>query len=226
MKRRKFLIGTGALAAGSAAAVGSGAFTSVSAARTVDVNVAGDDSALLAIDGCEGPNGEYAEITDGTFTLDIPNLNGNAFTRIDDVFEVTNQGTQPVVLYIEENGSHTVVADIGVKADQLDRGSQDESAVNGNSSNGIAGNEVFDVSDPTSPGWGTIGIKLDEGESIKLGVYADTSDGNVNDGLDESSGQPLTGNQEIWDSLTIYADAEQADDGNFQYMEANSANQT
>ncbi|WP_246987440.1 hypothetical protein [Halorientalis marina] len=239
MKRRKFLIGTGALAAGSAAAVGSGAFTSVSAARTVDVNVAGDDSALLALAPCDGPNGEYAtangadpggdnsdaldEIgSDYQFELNIPNLNPNAFTRIDNVFEVTNQGTQPVVVYIQEDGANTVAADIGVKEDEL-TGTSLPTEDDGPSGNGIDGPDVYDVSDPGSPGYGNLGIKIDEGESVKLGVYVDTSDTNVNDGVNESPDRDSLGaGEEIWDRLEIFADANAAEDGDFEFIEANS----
>ena len=49
MDRRKFVLGVGALAAGGAAAVGSGAFTSVEADRDVSVSVADDADALLAL---------------------------------------------------------------------------------------------------------------------------------------------------------------------------------
>jgi hypothetical protein len=224
MKRRKFIIGTGALAAGSAAAVGSGAFTSVQADRSVSVNVAGDDSALLALEPCESsPNGDYASIgEDGQFTLDIPNLNGNAFTRIDDVFKITNQGTQPVVVYIQELGVNTVAADIGVKEDEIDD-SDLPTESDGPSGSGIDGPDVYDVSDPGGPGYNTLGIKIKEGESVKLGVYVDTSDTNVNDGLNESPDRDsLTGDVEIWDGLKIFADANAAEDGDFQFVEENS----
>jgi len=223
MKRRKFLIGTGALAAGSAAAVGSGAFTSVSATRSVDIDVIGDESAYLSLAPCENsPNGEYAEITDGTFTLNISNLNPNAFTRIDNVFEVTNQGTQPVVVYIQEDGTNTVAADIGVKEDEL-TGTSLPTEDDGPSGNGIDGPDVYDVSDPGSPGYGNLGIKIDEGESVKLGVYVDTSDTNVNDGVNESPDRDSLGaGEEIWDRLEIFADANAAEDGDFEFIEANS----
>ncbi len=49
MKRRKFLIGAGALAAGGAAALGSGAFTSVEADRDISVEVTGDNNALVRL---------------------------------------------------------------------------------------------------------------------------------------------------------------------------------
>ena len=242
MKRRKFIIGTGALAAGSAAAVGSGAFTSVSAARSVDVAVAGDQSALLALAPCDGPNGEYATANgadpDGDnsdalseigenyeFELNIPDLNPNAFTRLDNVFTVTNQGTQPVVVYIEESGDETAAADIGVRRGQLNTAKSLPTEDTGPGGDGIYGEDVFDVSNPGEPGYGSLGIKLDEGKSVKLGVYVDTSDSTVNDGVDPDGGPSLTADDVIWNSLTIYADAEAADADEYQFVEADSSTQ-
>ncbi|WP_206043448.1 hypothetical protein [Haloarcula rubripromontorii] len=56
MQRRKFLIGLGSLAAGTAAATGTGAFSGVRASRNVSANVASDDKALLALR--DATNGE------------------------------------------------------------------------------------------------------------------------------------------------------------------------
>lgn len=226
MRRRKFIIGTGALAAGSAAAVGSGAFTSVSAARSVNVAVTGDDSALLALQSCNGPNGAYADIgDDGQFELNIPDLNPNAFTRLDNVFTITNQGTQSVVVYIEESGVNTAAADIGVREAQLNTNVDLPDEEPGPGGDGIYGEDVFDVSNPSEPGYGSLGIKLDEGKSIKLGVYVDTSDSNVNDGVDPDGGPSLMADDVIWNSLTIYADAEAADAGEYQFVETDSSTQ-
>ncbi|MFT4923403.1 MAG: hypothetical protein ACI8XM_002629 [Haloarculaceae archaeon] len=50
VKRRKMLIGMGSLAAGSAAAVGSGAFTSALITRDADVTVANDKSAYIQLE--------------------------------------------------------------------------------------------------------------------------------------------------------------------------------
>ena len=104
--RRKFLAGLGALASGSAAAVGTGAFTSVSADRTVSVDVADDSDALLAIEPQATPNGsEYASTSDGTIELDFSEtsvggggLSRNAETTIRDILQVRNQGTQDVIV--------------------------------------------------------------------------------------------------------------------------------
>lgn len=50
MKRRTILIGLGAVVAGGGAALGTGAFTTVEAERSVSVNVAEDSRALVGID--------------------------------------------------------------------------------------------------------------------------------------------------------------------------------
>jgi len=91
--------------------VGSGAFTTVQADRTVDVDVAGDDAALLELRPHSGANGAYAslssdelEIGFGSVTAD--GVNQNATTTIGDVFNVTNQGTQTVSVYITESGTY------------------------------------------------------------------------------------------------------------------------
>ena len=69
MERRKFLIGAGSLAAGGAAAMGSGAFTTSSAERTVDVNVAADTNGFVEITALDD---KYASGTgDGQLELDF-----------------------------------------------------------------------------------------------------------------------------------------------------------
>jgi hypothetical protein len=116
MERRKFIIGAGAIAAGSAAAVGTGAFTSVDAQRDVTVNVADDADALLAMERTDHPNSAYAvKNDDGTIGINVSDdgnwnhdnddaeysfagdgVNKEAYTNILHIFVLTNQGTQPV----------------------------------------------------------------------------------------------------------------------------------
>jgi hypothetical protein len=65
MDRRKFLIGMGSLAAGSAAAVGTGAFSQASLNdRPVNVSVVNDAEGFLALSAEEVQNGEYAEVNE------------------------------------------------------------------------------------------------------------------------------------------------------------------
>ncbi|MFC7185867.1 hypothetical protein [Halorubrum yunnanense] len=49
-----------------------GAFSSVSAERTVSVGVAEDDEAFLSLEPSNGPNGAYAEQSGGTLELNLP----------------------------------------------------------------------------------------------------------------------------------------------------------
>ncbi|MDZ5812016.1 PKD domain-containing protein, partial [Halorubrum sp. AD140] len=86
-----------------------GAFSNVSAERTVSVDVADDDDALLSLEPSTGPNGVYAEQSDGTLDLNFDGsgtlasgLNPDATTHADDVFVTTNRGTQPVRLTVDD----------------------------------------------------------------------------------------------------------------------------
>ncbi|SDR38827.1 hypothetical protein [Natronobacterium texcoconense] len=108
MQRRKFVIGLGALASGTAAAVGTGAFTSVEADRDASIEVTSDSSAYLQISAADTDNGdEYAgEADDGTFEITIDELNPEAETVIDDVFVVENQGSQSVGVQADVQGDN------------------------------------------------------------------------------------------------------------------------
>lgn len=98
--RRKLIAGLGALASGSAAAVGTGAFTTASAQRTTQVNVAADSSGYVGISA----NGPYASGTgNGQLELDFSSsnsqgvfgdgkrLNPDSEYNFDNVFQVANQ---------------------------------------------------------------------------------------------------------------------------------------
>ena len=111
MNRRKFLIGAGSLAAGSAAAMGTGAFTSVEADRTVTVSTAEDNNALLRLEATgDNANSAYATTNNGEISIDLGSLTGaeqgggvnqNSTTRIFDIFTIQNQGTQPAIVYAQ-----------------------------------------------------------------------------------------------------------------------------
>jgi hypothetical protein len=97
MKRRKVLVGLGSLAAGAAAATGTGALDSVLADRDVDLRIAPDGNAYLGL----SPSSSYAS-TDSINTLELdftsnPNggegINNRADSVFEDVFTLTNQST-------------------------------------------------------------------------------------------------------------------------------------
>ncbi len=113
MDRRQFVASLGVLAGGGAAAMGTGAFSSVQAGRDVSVSVADDSNAYLGIQPTDEPNGNYADDTgNGELAIELSGTNGNvgdgiaggeglntnAITTMADVFEVVNQGTQTVEL--------------------------------------------------------------------------------------------------------------------------------
>ena len=111
MQRRNLLIGMGSLAAGGAATIGTGAFTSVTANRSIAVDTADDSDAFLTIEADNTSNAnEYVNTSDGTVSLDFTNtnnsgyvgggsgINANSTTVFDDLLNVTNQGTQTVIV--------------------------------------------------------------------------------------------------------------------------------
>lgn len=121
MQRRKMLAGLGSLAAGGAAAMGSGAFSSVIANRNVDLRVANDNSAYLRL----SPNSQYVfQNSDGLLEFDLTannnnisgggdGLNGTADTTIEDAFTIENQGSNPVYVWMasydyDSNGNESV----------------------------------------------------------------------------------------------------------------------
>ena len=123
MERRKFVIGAGALATGSAAALGTGAFSSVEADRDVTVEVAGDAEAYLGLEAGSGPTAEEIVDESGDIVeLDFSGLgdeggdgiNKRATTVFEDVLKVTNQGTNSVYLW-------TLAPQDGDGSDRADR---------------------------------------------------------------------------------------------------------
>lgn len=85
--------------------VAAGAFTSVSAERTAVVDVVGDEEGVLRLEPSTGPNGAYASLEGGTLGIDLGGDRGvgaDAATRIDDVFLVSNHGSQSIAVWIED----------------------------------------------------------------------------------------------------------------------------
>jgi len=117
MQRRNLLIGMGSLAAGSAATLGTGAFTSVQAERDITISTTNDSGAYLGISPHSGPNGQYASTSGGTVSLDFTStgaasdtgLNDNAKINIENVLNITNNGTQPVyvTVLVEDDAGNT-----------------------------------------------------------------------------------------------------------------------
>lgn len=100
MERRKFVLGLGSLAAGGAAAMGTGAFSVDAQNRSFSADVVGDANAYLALDGSNSP---YAQTSGSKLQISLDGngnggsgLNRDSVTTIDKLFQVRNQGTGPV----------------------------------------------------------------------------------------------------------------------------------
>jgi len=214
MERRKFLIGAGSAAVGASALVGSGAFTSVQANRTVTIGTADDSDAYLAFDQSNSVNEDYAGVNeDGTVFIDLDNnsvmgdgLNTESTTQINDIFKIKNQGTQAVVVYVDpssiQNSNRTTSSGFGIDPQASNRPNGDYTNTSG-VSGGVeddqisltglysdppyeysAYNEENDVDDATEE------FVLEAGESFDFGLYVNT-------------GGEITGNV----SMEIVADA-------------------
>lgn len=88
MQRRKFLIGAGALAAGSAAAVGSGAFTAMQAGRDADIDVVNDASGLIALDVGPDIGSDVVREENGELTIDFTAGGSAGGINIDSRYQV------------------------------------------------------------------------------------------------------------------------------------------
>ena len=108
LTRRNTLIGLGAAAAGAGAIGGTGAFSSVTAERTVNVQTTGDGSAALSLEptGSENASEYVTAPSDGTIQLDLDGtsddsasssgLNQNARSKIHNLVKITNNGSQEI----------------------------------------------------------------------------------------------------------------------------------
>jgi len=163
MRRRKLMIGLGALTAGGSAAFGTEAFTSVEAQRNVDVYVAGDASAFVALTetDSDGTSEYVSSESDGTLQVNIDDenadvggsgVNDDAITVFSNLFKILNQGSQTVSVYVEEE-SEAVTFQSG-------------------------GNSIEKAEDA---------VELDVGEEIVVGIEVDTLNNDVDPGGEDGT---------------------------------------
>jgi len=117
MRRRRFLAGLTGVAAGGASAIGTGAFSSLSADRTVTVKVEDDDDAYLTLD----PSSDLSRATTASDKLefyipglktraglsDTPTGNGiapNSSYTFANLLSVQNRGGDRVEVYSDTTG--------------------------------------------------------------------------------------------------------------------------
>lgn len=177
-----------------------GAFGSVTAQRTAEVSVAGDDAALLGLEAASGAGGNYVTGTD-EITIDLTNANTNATTEIPAALNITNRGNQDVAIQISASGDNAGAIAFAVQSSELD------------DTNGLPS---ADLTWPETNAWriddsGTQ-VDLEPGESIQVGIYIDTADGDASNGLTPGPTGTIGANMEIINSVTITASGPNADD--------------
>ena len=173
--------------------VATGAFTSVEAERTADVEVGGDSGALLGLDPINSSSFvQNGDTSTDTFEIDLGNdqLNTNATTDAGPVVNVTNNGENTVELFINVSGGE--VSSDAVNVSFYTDGSNLES-----SSGGVTADTVIDRynafiggndylvssaqnSEPTDVADGRV-IELEPGESFDahLAIQIDDPDGSI-----------------------------------------------
>lgn len=104
MKRRKFMIGLGATAAGGSALVGSGAFSSVKADRTIEVDTAADARAFLLLE----PEGEgfRSSVSDDKLTFQLPSLEEQDEDRDVNEQHPKGLGTDSIYRFAQDAGDN------------------------------------------------------------------------------------------------------------------------
>jgi len=173
MQRRNLLIGMGSLTVGGAATIGTGAFTSVEAERSVTVDVAGDSNAYLGLQPTTGPNSDYVHKENGQVKIALSGsdnggkgFNKNAVTEIDEMLKVTNQGTQTIYFWIEHPDSDPF------NVDNFWFYTDDSPSTKLHNGDAGDGND-YQV------------LALSPGESAKLGVKADFGDVSTDASFDQ-----------------------------------------
>lgn len=156
MRRRRFLAGAGSLIGAGSVALGTGAFTSVEAERSVSIAVASDSYAFLRMhpigdEGIDGENTGRSSTNGSEISFEIPGddpgenpdaegVGVDSVYEFHDLVTISNQGTQPVQLHSSYDGDN--LADLALVDD-----------------GGVLKNDP-----PT----------LDVGDGIDVGLYIDT----------------------------------------------------
>ncbi|WP_152418287.1 hypothetical protein [Halorubrum aidingense] len=135
MERRKFIIGAGALATGSAAAMGTGAVTTFTADRSANVaEVTTDSSGIISLSAGTGAD-DSVEMSDGTLSIDLSGTNGeginldSVYTIGDDLDQVRTDLEDVHTAFVVQNNDN-VAHNISVDYTLDDRSWVDESDLN------------------------------------------------------------------------------------------------
>lgn len=160
MNRRSFLYGLTALSAGSAAAVGSGAFSAVSAERRIAFQTVSDENAYLSISAVSGYARKTGETVIFEFDGESPpptlgdGLGTDSIYEFTDVFFIQNSGADTVKIFSEYEDEKLADVDL-LQTSEID-GSEETSGKQ----------HALTEENPSDP--------LDPGEGVYIGFSINT----------------------------------------------------
>jgi hypothetical protein len=169
MKRRTYLSRLGILSAAGGLTVGSGAFSSVRAERTVTVETADDDEALLALDDI-GPGRRSFESSSDTVELRFPSFYEESQKRNFDL----GLGTDSVYEF-DRDADATTDGLIGI----TNRGTQQVKVYSEHQTDSELDIELYDVTDAERTALRDDPPELTVGESVDVGFRIRTTDAEV-----------------------------------------------
>lgn len=193
MNRRSVLFAMGATSLSAGAIFGSGAFTTIEADRSVELNVKSDASARIAFSKIGGSNGNLIVGTDESNAVDIikfsqTDLNEQAKTTFNNAFKIKNNGTTPdVYVHVQKSNNKNGDAAIGSEG-VLDFRVDDEE--DSSTTRSIVVNNTED-------GYRLDGGTDDSGEEVNVHVEVDLLSEGVNDDDDSGEENDLTAINEV-----------------------------
>lgn len=149
--------------------LGSGAFSTVTADRTATVDVAGDDSALLAIE----PVADEAFLDTGELQFQVT---ATTTTTIDPLFTITNQGSQPVGVWILDIDDAGTTGDSGADIIGLDANNTGNVTFFNATFGGGDGNLGNCENGVPSIEGQVNAVEIEAGETLTVGLQANSSD--------------------------------------------------
>jgi hypothetical protein len=105
------------------------AFTNLTATRDANIQVAGDASSYLALQPALGPNGAYASLRGGKLHVSLTGaidgegkgVNRATQTIVRNIFTITNQGSQPVDIWLTDASERVTFRTNGTAIERRDQ---------------------------------------------------------------------------------------------------------
>jgi hypothetical protein len=197
MNRRSVLFAMGATSLSAGAIFGSGAFTTIEADRSVELNVKSDANARIAFSKIENSNGNLIVGTDKSNAVDIikfsrTDLNEQAKTTFKNAFKIKNNGTAPdVYVHVQQSEDDDAGGDVDAAIGSdglLDFRVEHEN--DNSTTRSIVGNTAKD-------GYRLNGGDEDSREEVNVHVEVDLLSEDVNDDDDSSDDNDLTAINEV-----------------------------